>query len=288
MTERLAEITARIDGIRQLGAVVNAMRGIAAARAQQARKQLGPVDTYAASIAAAIGAVLPLMPAHSVAKAHTQAKPAMDPKTGLFEQFEGYFKLEDIDLSHYAGRSVPMDVVLGRQRIARSQVVKQADVVALLGLLPEEFSGDSGLKNFQHYEPRCSHGSSLSRAMHGLVAARLGLTAMARNFLRDVAAIDLCETHVASDGGIHIAALGGNWLTAVFGFAGLSVTAEGLALNPQLPPDWTNLAFTVQWQGRTVNIRIVQAGAVIEATLQSGPPMTLMVRGQAQRLSWIA
>jgi trehalose/maltose hydrolase-like predicted phosphorylase len=212
----------------------------------------------------------------------------LDPKTGLFEQFEGYFKLEEIDLSHYAGRSVPMDVVLGRERIVRSKVVKQADVVALLALLPEEFSGDAGLKNFQYYEPRCSHGSSLSRAMHGLAAARLGLIGRARDFLRDVAAIDLCDTHVTSDGGIHIAALGGNWQTAVFGFGGLSVTAEGLALNPQLPPDWNSLAFTVQWQGRSVNIHIGKAGKSIEATLQRGPTMTLVVRGKAQRLDVIA
>ncbi|MCW6511916.1 FoF1 ATP synthase subunit gamma, partial [Lichenifustis flavocetrariae] len=63
MTERLAEVGARIDGIRQLGAVVNAMRGIAAARAQQARGQLASVDGYAAAIAAAIGQALTLTPA---------------------------------------------------------------------------------------------------------------------------------------------------------------------------------------------------------------------------------
>jgi F-type H+-transporting ATPase subunit gamma len=62
MTERLADITARIQGIHQLGSVVNAMRGIAAARAQQARTQLAAVDSYAAIIAAAIGEVLALMP----------------------------------------------------------------------------------------------------------------------------------------------------------------------------------------------------------------------------------
>jgi F-type H+-transporting ATPase subunit gamma len=62
MTERLADIGARIGGVRQLGAVVNAMRGIAAARAQQARALLTPVDTYAATIAAAIGRALPLAP----------------------------------------------------------------------------------------------------------------------------------------------------------------------------------------------------------------------------------
>jgi len=62
MTERLADLGARIDGISQLGAVVNAMRGIAAARAQQARGQLVAVDSYAATIAAAIGRALALVP----------------------------------------------------------------------------------------------------------------------------------------------------------------------------------------------------------------------------------
>lgn len=59
MTERLADISARIDGIRQLGAVVNAMKGIAAARAHAARSQIGAVDSYAATIATAMAQVLP-------------------------------------------------------------------------------------------------------------------------------------------------------------------------------------------------------------------------------------
>lgn len=60
MTERLADITARIEGIKQLGAVVNAMRGIAAARAQHARGELKAVDSYAAIISAAISRTLAL------------------------------------------------------------------------------------------------------------------------------------------------------------------------------------------------------------------------------------
>jgi F-type H+-transporting ATPase subunit gamma len=62
VTERLADIGARITGIRQLGAVVNAMRGIAAARVQQARSQLLAVDSYATVIAAAIARTLVLIP----------------------------------------------------------------------------------------------------------------------------------------------------------------------------------------------------------------------------------
>ena len=208
----------------------------------------------------------------------------LDPKTGLFEQFEGFFALENIDLTHYAGRSVPMDVVLGRERTQRSQVVKQADVVALLGLLPEEFVGETGAKNFDYYEPLCGHGSSLSCAMHGMVAARLGRSEMALRYFQQTAAIDLADTHVAIDGGVHIAALGGLWMTAVLGFAGLSLHSKGIAFDPQLPPNWRNLGFGVQWRGRHLRIKIVQGGQLVEATLEAGEPMTLLVSGQPHDL----
>lgn len=58
MTERLANVAARIESVRQLGAVVNAMTGIAAARARAARGQLGAVDLYAETIAQAMAHVL--------------------------------------------------------------------------------------------------------------------------------------------------------------------------------------------------------------------------------------
>ena len=77
MTERLADISARIGGIRQLGAVVNAMRGVAAARAQRARSQLLAVDSYAATIALAIGRTLPLVPSGRSAAARQSARPAL-------------------------------------------------------------------------------------------------------------------------------------------------------------------------------------------------------------------
>jgi F-type H+-transporting ATPase subunit gamma len=73
MTERLADISARIDGIRQLGAVVNAMRGIAAARARQARSQLIAIDSYTATIMVAIGQALAFVPSHAVQRPHCLA-----------------------------------------------------------------------------------------------------------------------------------------------------------------------------------------------------------------------
>ena len=77
MTERLADIGVRIEGIRQLDAVVNAMRGIAAARVQQARGQLVAVDGYAATIEAAIGRALALLPPAGPGATGRSGRPAL-------------------------------------------------------------------------------------------------------------------------------------------------------------------------------------------------------------------
>jgi trehalose/maltose hydrolase-like predicted phosphorylase len=208
----------------------------------------------------------------------------LDPKTRLFEEFQGYFGLESIDLAAYAGRSVPMDVVLGRDRTQKSQVIKQADVVALLALLPEEFAGVSGTDNFRYYEPRCDHGSSLSPSMHGLAAACLGQREMALRYLQQSAAIDLSDGHAGIDGGVHIAALGGNWMVAVLGFAGLSLQTDGISLDPKLPAAWRSLAFAVQWRGCSLKIKIGPDKQYLEATLEDGEPMTLTISGEPYEL----
>ena len=203
----------------------------------------------------------------------------LDDQTGLFEQFEGYSGLEAIDLAVYAGRSVPMDVVLGRERTAKSQVIKQADVVALLVLLPEAFPNGADRSNFAWYEPRCSHGSSLSTAMHGLAAARLGLTDKALDYFRRTAAIDLDEAKAAIGGGIHMAALGGVWMTAMLGFAGLSFREDGISFKPQLPDAWTAMRFPLQWRGRRLVIEIEPTERRLHILVTSGEAMAAYAGG---------
>ncbi len=209
----------------------------------------------------------------------------LDAATGLYEQFQGYFALEPVDLAAYAGRSVPMDVVLGRDRISRTQVIKQADVVALLALLPDNFPGQSGADNFNFYQPRCGHGSSLSRAMHGLAAARLGLSEPALGYFHQTAAIDLADTHAASAGGLHIAALGGLWQLAVFGFGGVALQDQALAVNPRLPPGWRSLRFRLQWRGRKLAFAIHADGCRLEIVLLAGASTDIMVNGHPHKTS---
>ena len=62
MAERLADIVARIQSVHQLEAVVTAMRGIAASRAQQSRALVAGIRAYADVVADAIGHALSLLP----------------------------------------------------------------------------------------------------------------------------------------------------------------------------------------------------------------------------------
>ncbi len=196
-------------------------------------------------------------------------------ETRLFEQFEGFFGLEQLDLNAFKGRTVPMDVILGRERTQGSQVVKQADVVALLALLPHAFSPETHIANFEYYEPRCGHGSSLSRGMHALVAARLGRMDKAMRHFKETAATDITDQALGSAGGIHIASMGALWQAAVFGFAGLTLRDDGLEFDPHIPSEWTALAFCVRWRGRRLRVRL-DAGT-LQATLEAGDAMDLYV-----------
>ena len=178
--------------------------------------------------------------------------------------------------------AVPIDVVIGRERTQRSQVVKQADVVALIALLPEAFPGEMATKNFRHYEPRCAHGSSLSAGMHALVAARLGDAEMALRYLRETAATDL-DLDPSSAGGVRIAGLGALWQAVMLGFAGLQLMGDTLGIDPRLPPEWRSLAFRVRWRGRSVAIRV--AGRRVQATLTQGEEMEMRIADATHKLT---
>jgi kojibiose phosphorylase len=166
-----------------------------------------------------------------------------DPTTKLVEQFAGYFQLEEVDLAPYRGRAVPIDVCLGAERIGRSKIIKQADVVALSALLWEKWPIAVHEANFRFYEPRTAHGSSLGPAMHALVAARLDDRALAQAYFRQAAEIDLADNMGNAAGGVHMGALGGLWQAVVFGVAGLQLREDGIAVDPHLLPGWVEMGF---------------------------------------------
>lgn len=204
----------------------------------------------------------------------------------VIEQFKGYFDLEPIDLATYADRTVPMDVILGREHAQRTQVVKQADVLMLLALLPDWFSRRSVEANYRYYERRTGHGSSLSPAIHALVAARIGELAAAERYFHQAAEIDLNEDAGAAAQGVHMAALGGLWSAVALGFAGILPRRGALHLQPNVPAGWRSLALTFRWRGRRLRYRIQQAPLRVMLQHTAGAaPIPIVVGNLRHRLS---
>jgi trehalose/maltose hydrolase-like predicted phosphorylase len=207
-----------------------------------------------------------------------------DPETQLIEQFKGFHALEPVDLAAYHPRTLPMDVLLGRTRTQASQVIKQADVVQLLALLWDEMGDRARRANFAYYEPKTSHGSSLSPGTHAMVAARLGLHELAAQYLEQTAAIDLGNNMGNAAGGIHAAGLGSLWQAVVLGVGGMRPApddVETLILEPRLLPGWRHLGFPFQWRGRWLRVDVEPGG--VEISVEGTAPVPVRSGGQVVR-----
>lgn len=180
----------------------------------------------------------------------------IDSNTCLIEQFKGFFDLIDVNLESYEPRTAPMDVVLGRDRTQASKVIKQPDALMALFLLDDVFKNNEIKVNFDYYDPKTSHGSSLSPSIHSILAAKCGYSELAYKYFVQNTEIDLSNIMGNASGGIHIAAQGGVWMSIVFGFSGLTVFEEGLVFSPLLPPQWTSLAYNLHWKNQKLVIDI--------------------------------
>jgi trehalose/maltose hydrolase-like predicted phosphorylase len=199
-----------------------------------------------------------------------------DPVSGLYEQFAGFFRLEPLLIADVAPRRpIAADLLLGAERVQSAQVLKQADVLMLHQLVPDEVEPGSLPVNLDFYEPRTAHGSSLSPAIHATLLARVGRLSEARAALAIAARIDLDDLTGSTASGLHLATMGGLWQALVFGFAGVRPRGETLAVEPKLPPDWDALEVRLRFLGRPIVIRIEHddvsvSGAALAAGVREG------------------
>ena len=78
-----------------------------------------------------------------------------DRASGLYEQFAGFFELEPLVIEEIAPRRpIAAELLLGAERTTGAQVLKQADVLMLHHLLPDEAAPGSLVPNLDFYEPR--------------------------------------------------------------------------------------------------------------------------------------
>lgn len=214
-----------------------------------------------------------------------------DPASGLYEQFAGYHRLEPLLAKDLGTVPVAADLVLGAERLAGSQIIKQADVLMAYHLVPDQLEAGSLEANLEHYLARTAHGSSLSPSVHAAVLARAGRTEDALAMLRLAAAIDLEDLTGTTAGGLHLANLGGMWQAVVAGFAGVRITSPAdpaLVVDPVLPESWAELRLRLRWHGRRVRLAC-RHDAVFVACDQ---PLRVVVHGTPARVeppgSWIS
>ena len=188
-------------------------------------------------------------------------------KNGVIEQFDGYFDLEDCSLATVRSRLCdPREYWGGDHGVAgTTQIIKQADVIALMALLPNQFSDAAIDANWTYYEPRTEHGSSLSACMYALTACRIHRLDRAWELFMRSAAIDIWgsskqwagEIYI---GGTHPASNGGAWMIAVLGFAGVRLRDGKLELHPNLPEQVTRLRFPLTVGDTRLRITVTHEG----------------------------
>jgi kojibiose phosphorylase len=178
----------------------------------------------------------------------------------LIEQFEGYFKLKEYPIVKWDSNGMPLwpaDIDVGR--LDGTTLIKQPDVVMLFAMLGEDFDAATKLRNYEFYEARTMHKSSLSPSIYAMVGMSIGKTEHAYDYFMKAIETDLADNQGNGLEGIHAASMGGVWQTAVFGFGGLSVDASGLpAIKPWLPPKWSGMRYRFAWRGAEVRVAVTR------------------------------
>ena len=179
----------------------------------------------------------------------------------VIEQFDGYFNHKDIHKEELLKLKLHEHEYLGGQGLAGdTQIIKQADVITMLYLFKEKYSLDVIQKNWEYYEPRTEHGSTLSASMYALTSCLINNPNDAYPLFMKSATVDLTgkSKHFAGGiyiGGTHPAASGGAYMTAIFGFSGLSFN-QCIKVNPKLPKSFESISYTVRDKGKLYKINI--------------------------------
>lgn len=165
------------------------------------------------------------------------------------------------------------------------KVVKQPDIVLLMYLLSDRFSKEEKQAAWDYYEHRTLHSSSLSYAVHSILAAELGIEDIAVDYYRRSARIDIDDAHNNTGHGLHTPAAGGSWQVLIGGFAGLRVLEDRLLLQPKMPAIWNGLTFKVLYKGWNLAVEISKEGASVAVSGSGLPGAKLDLSGQIVELT---
>ncbi|MCG8475965.1 MAG: glycoside hydrolase family 65 protein [Cytophagales bacterium] len=201
-----------------------------------------------------------------------------DDERGVFIQADGFFNKEQILVKDLDPKHLPIVHNWSWDRILRSNFIKQADVLQGIYMFEDRFDLETIRKNYNFYEPRTVHESSLSPCVHNILAAKIGDEKRAYEFYLRTSRLDLDDYNEDTKDGLHITSMAGTWMSVVEGFAGKRVEKGALVLNPMLPEKWNGYSFRLQFKGTTLHINVNKEG--VHLSNESEKAITLKVYGK--------
>lgn len=177
-------------------------------------------------------------------------------ETGIFEQHEGYFNLPHIDIDQISMEEFPLYHHWTYDRIYRNNMLKQPDVLMMMLLYNKDFTKEQLESNYDYYEPKCIHESSLSPSVHSILASQLKKEEEAYKFFGFATRMDLDNYNRNTGEGLHTTSIAAAWMNIVYGFGGMRSDGKELSFAPSLPKQWEGYSFRVHWKGDILFVAI--------------------------------
>ncbi|MDR2741622.1 MAG: family 65 glycosyl hydrolase [Treponema sp.] len=203
-----------------------------------------------------------------------------DKNTGLFEQHEGYFNLPHIEISGIPAADFPLYHHWSYDRIYRTDMIKQPDVLMFLFLFRDDFSLEMIKRNYEFYEPRTIHESSLSPSIHSIFAVELGKYEEAFRFFGFATRMDLDNYNRNTSEGLHTTSIAAAWMNIVYGFGGLRSDGDVLVFNPMLPGQWKAYEFRLRYRGIRIRVRVSPEAVSFSTEDRVTEPFPLVIYGK--------
>jgi maltose phosphorylase len=196
---------------------------------------------------------------------------------GIFLQQENFLDKEQLLAVDLDPKERPINQHWSWDRILRSCFIKQADVLQGLYFFEDKFDAETLKRNFDYYEPRTVHESSLSPCVHSILAAKIGYEEKAYEMYLRTSRLDLDDYNNEAHEGLHITSMAGTWMSVVQGFGGMRVINGQLHFTPMIPQQWNSFSFTIRFRGRVVKVTIDKSQMAIE--LLNGDKVDVVVNG---------
>ncbi len=192
---------------------------------------------------------------------------------GVFLQQDGFLDKEQLTVNDLNPGDRPLNQKWSWDRILRSVFIKQADVLQGLYFFEDRYDEETIRRNYDFYEPRTVHESSLSPCVHAILAAKLGLQEKAYEFYLRTSRLDLDDYNNDTEDGCHITSMAGTWMAVVKGFGGMRVRDEKVSFAPFCPAQWQSLSFNVRFRGHLLNVKTTPT----EVRIQNGSKKAITV-----------